>query len=44
LFDKVSGKRELHEVEGAEHTFREESHLEEIKILFGSWIDNIQSS
>ncbi len=42
LFDKLSGKKELHVIKGALHTFRELKHLEEIKTIFDNWIkDNL---
>ena len=36
---KVRGEVELHVIKGAEHTFREKEHIEEIKGIFLSWID-----
>lgn len=38
LFDALPGKKELHVIKGAPHTFREKHHLEEIKRIFRSWI------
>ncbi len=39
LFDKLPGKKELHIIKDAPHTFRDEKHLSEIKNLFLKWID-----
>ena len=39
LFDKLPGKKELHIIKDAPHTFRDEKHLLEIKNLFLEWID-----
>lgn len=41
LFDKLPGKKELHIIKGAEHTFREQAHLDEIKEIFLKWIEEI---
>ncbi|MDP4007394.1 MAG: alpha/beta fold hydrolase [bacterium] len=41
LYEKLPGKRELHIIEGAEHTFREKAHLEEIRGIFDSWIKTL---
>lgn len=41
LFEKLSGKKELHIIKGAEHTFREKEHLDEIKKIFLKWIAKI---
>jgi pimeloyl-ACP methyl ester carboxylesterase len=41
LFDKLPGKKEIHIIKGAEHTFREPKHLEEIKYIFLKWIDSL---
>ncbi|KKQ60707.1 MAG: hypothetical protein US81_C0014G0012 [Parcubacteria group bacterium GW2011_GWE2_38_18] len=41
LFDRLPSKKELHVIEGAEHTFREAEHLKEIKTIFMNWIDKI---
>jgi pimeloyl-ACP methyl ester carboxylesterase len=42
LFDALPGKKELHIIKGAEHTFRDEEHLKEIKEIFLKWIDTIK--
>ncbi len=34
LYDKLPGKKELYIIKGAAHTFREETHLKEIKDIF----------
>jgi len=41
LFDKLPGKKELHIIKGAEHTFRDKSHLAEIKRIFLKWIETV---
>lgn len=41
FYNSLPGKKELHVIKGAEHTFREESHLEEIKNIFIRWIANL---
>ncbi len=41
LYDKLPGKKELHVIKDAEHTFRSKEHLEEIKQIFLKWIDNL---
>lgn len=41
LFEKLPGKRELHIIRGAEHTFRDKEHLDEIKGIFTKWIGNL---
>lgn len=41
LLEKLPGKKELHVIKGAEHTFREPRHLEEIKSIFQRWIDTL---
>lgn len=38
LFDRLPGAKEIHIIKGAEHTFREPQHLEEIKQIFNLWI------
>lgn len=42
LFDKLSSKKELHVIKGAQHTFRDKSHLDEIYNIFDKWIKNIK--
>ena len=41
LYDKLPGKKEMHIIKGAEHTFREEGHLKEIKEIFNRWIKGL---
>lgn len=41
LFDKLPGKKEMHIIKGASHTFREKKHLDEIKQIFLDWLDKI---
>jgi len=38
LFDALPGKKELHIIKGAPHTFRDPMHLAEIKEVFHNWI------
>jgi pimeloyl-ACP methyl ester carboxylesterase len=38
LFDKLPGKKEMHVIKNAPHTFRDSEHLAEIKIIFDKWI------
>jgi pimeloyl-ACP methyl ester carboxylesterase len=38
LFDKLPGKKELHVIKNAPHTFKDPSHLTEIRNLFDKWI------
>ncbi|HAV11028.1 MAG TPA: hypothetical protein DCX32_00555 [Candidatus Moranbacteria bacterium] len=39
FFDKLPGKKEIHVIKGAEHTFKEKEHLEEIREIFKKWIE-----
>jgi alpha-beta hydrolase superfamily lysophospholipase len=41
LFEKLPGKKELHIIRGAEHTFRDTEHLNEISRIFTKWIGNL---
>lgn len=41
LYDKLTGKKELHLVKGAPHTFKEKKHLEELKSIFDNWIKSL---
>jgi pimeloyl-ACP methyl ester carboxylesterase len=38
FFDKLPGKKEMHLIKGAPHTFREPANLAEIKTIFNKWI------
>lgn len=38
LYDKLPGKKELHIIKGAPHTFVDPDHLLEIKNIFDKWI------
>lgn len=40
LFDRLPGRKEIHVIQGAEHTFRDQKHLEEIKQLMMRWIES----
>ena len=42
LYDKLPGKKELHIIKNAPHTFMEPKHLKEIKQIFFKWIDSLQ--
>ncbi|MFA4833461.1 MAG: alpha/beta fold hydrolase [Patescibacteria group bacterium] len=39
LFKALPGKKELHIIKGASHTFREAKHLKEIEEIFYKWIE-----
>jgi len=39
LFGRLPGKKEIHIIKGAPHTFYEENHLSEIKRIFKKWIE-----
>jgi pimeloyl-ACP methyl ester carboxylesterase len=39
LYEKLPGKKELHVIKGASHTFTEQEHLAEIKGLLMKWVD-----
>ncbi|TSC81748.1 MAG: Uncharacterized protein G01um101420_853 [Parcubacteria group bacterium Gr01-1014_20] len=41
LYGKLPGKKEIHVIKGAPHTFRDPEHLKEIKQVFLNWIDKI---
>lgn len=41
LFNKLPGKKEIHIIKDAPHTFKEEHHLREIKDIFIKWIDKL---
>ena len=41
LFNKLSGRKELHIIKDAPHTFIEEKHLKEIKDILLKWIDSL---
>jgi pimeloyl-ACP methyl ester carboxylesterase len=43
LFDKLPGDKELHILKDAPHSFRQPTHLDEIKQLFSAWIDKVES-
>ncbi len=38
LFAHLPGKKEIHIIEGAPHTFKEVQHIEEIKSIFKDWV------
>ena len=41
LFDKLPGKKELHIIKGAPHTFRDREHVDEVKMILSDWIDKL---
>lgn len=42
LFNTISSKKkELHIIEGSEHTFMEAKHLEEVKIIIKNWVKKL---
>lgn len=44
LFDRLSGKKELHIIKNAPHTFVDKNHLKEIKEIFLKWIDSLSET
>lgn len=41
LYDVLPGKKEIHIIKDAPHTFRDPVHLKEIKGIFDAWIKNL---
>jgi len=41
LYYQLPGKKELHIIKGAPHTFTAVEHLAEIKGILGKWIDSV---
>lgn len=41
LYDKLPGKKELHIIPGAPHTFRDPNHLQQIKTIFDRWVKSL---
>lgn len=41
LFDKLPGEKEMHIIKGAQHTFRDKNHLDEIYNILNQWIKKI---
>ncbi len=41
LFKKLPGKKELHVINGAPHTFRDKKHLDKIKKIIINWLDKV---
>ncbi len=41
FYNKLLGKKELHIVKDAPHTFREQPHLEELKTILNNWIKEL---
>jgi pimeloyl-ACP methyl ester carboxylesterase len=44
LYDALPGKKELHIIKSAPHTFKDPEHLAEIKVIFDKWIKNTLNS
>lgn len=42
LFDSVAGRKELHIIKNAPHTYREKEHLDEIKSILDKWIKSLE--
>lgn len=42
LYDKLPGRKELHIIKNAPHTFMKQGHLDEIKQILSNWIDTVQ--
>ena len=41
LYEKLAGKKELHVILGAPHTFVDPEHLQKLKEIFDQWIKKI---
>jgi len=41
FYDKLPGQKEFHIIMGAEHTFRDEPHLQELKKYFDAWLKKL---
>jgi pimeloyl-ACP methyl ester carboxylesterase len=41
LYEKIPGRKEMHIIEGAKHTFKEEQHLKEIGAIIDQWIKTL---
>ena len=41
LFDKLSGRKELHIINGAPHDFKEDKHLTEVSHIFDKWLKGL---
>jgi pimeloyl-ACP methyl ester carboxylesterase len=41
FFDTLPGTKELHVIEGAQHTFRQEEHLDKLKSIVQDWLTKI---
>jgi alpha-beta hydrolase superfamily lysophospholipase len=42
LFKQIPGKKEIHIIAGAPHTFKEKKHLKEIKKIFDRWLKKLK--
>ncbi len=42
LFDKLPGRKELHVINDAPHTFRSEAHLEKVYQILDKWIKSLE--
>lgn len=38
LYEKLPGKKEIHVIQNAPHTFKDPGHLKEIKNIFNNWV------
>ena len=41
FYEKLQGRKEMHIIKDASHTFKTPEHLNEIKQIFSKWIDVI---
>jgi hypothetical protein len=41
LYEKLPGKKKLHVIKGAPHTFREPEHLKELQITISDWVKSL---
>ena len=41
LFDKLPGRKEIHVIKNAPHTFREAAHFSEIYQILDKWIKSL---
>jgi pimeloyl-ACP methyl ester carboxylesterase len=41
LYDALPGPKELHVIKGAPHTFRDVTHLREIRQIVSSWLNKL---
>ncbi len=41
FFDRIGSEKEIHVIDGAPHTFKEDSHLQQLREIFTTWIQKI---